>query len=1244
MKPRRRLLLALLPTALLLVALVLPLNFTQSPSINFGTTVYVTDSLVCRWGISADATAENITWYRNGAPYASTYDNTTLNTSSTLPPYTALKNEAWRCSVTLFNATNNATQETNVTIQNSAPTTPIVTNATGQDIGTAANVIEGQTSTYTLNSTDVDVGETLTYYLKMAGFCTVTDSAAGTVSCTPRHADVRLPNESEVVTQKNITFWVDDSDPIFAKSASITVTFNLTPVNDPPTLTIPTQTTPVNATYNQTFTASDEEHDYPITASVAYNLTDAEIRNNVNVTVEGNNIVRIVYFTSPIDWNDVGNRTVTLNLTDSRNASVIVNFTLEITSVNRPPYFTNFTPDRFNSSQLHAYVLYEGQNIVINVTANDPDTADQPDIITFADNTSMFSIATLNSTATNTSDARGQINYTATNNDVGNQTVLITLQDAGGATTSTTLNFTIINVIVPPVINNQSFNATNTEGNVNITPLVAYLNGPFRYQVNYTDPDLRWGDILTWTDNTTTFNITNGGLIAFTPIGSPRNETVNITMTDSVGFSDSRSIILEIRNNTPPRFNATFPTLACSDDLPCVLNLSDYATDDDPGDYVATYADTFLNGAIGSFSLNATSGLISFIPQMADIGNYTANITIADSHGATASQLLNITVNNTPHPPVWVQYDFSGQTIVQDHTFNYMLQASDEDLLLPNSTEYLSFVTNLSWVTLSVQSVTGDTYHVLLSFTPNASLVGNQSIQLNVTDATNLTNSTIVNFTVLAKTTPPVINFIRPYGDNFNNHALVRGWLTVNGVPPPESVVFPENTSSVVFEVNATDNVTPVDQLLYTWFYDGSVVQPASGMKSYTRSFDFFSDGNHTLSVTVNDTRLESTNWTWTLAIQDVNRPPVLEANFTNTKQNISISTTTTKENYFVYNLASGGFYDPDDDPASNPNSFISSNYTLHLTYATTACNVASLTFQNNSLTLKPLVIGSCNVIFTATDPGNLSAVSNLVSITVTDVPKGQTTVVSSSGGGGGGTATMQTFIPLKQEVEKPKPLNIIAPRLVTIYRNQTVAVPIELRNNWTTPLKSIVLSAKTNATGVQMAFDSNYLAELPLNGTRRVMMTVYGYRLGENFEVEVSANVSDPQFDDTALILFNSIEQSQAGQDVSIKVTFAQDLLNQHQECQELNELLTQANAKLKAGQIQEAGNLVDSVINGCKYLISKTQLQTQRPGTVRTPFFDISDATLTLISYFALGAAIIIAGAVLVYYHYKTKEEYNF
>ncbi len=1234
---------------ILLTSLAFSVGFIQNPTINQGATVYTTDDLVCHWNATEDTTEANISWHRNGllnvTRDVSGQNNDTLSSASTT------KTDVWSCNITLSNGTETVTQGTSVTIQNSRPDTETppagIFSGLGVDVGYFIQIDEDETLLLDVNATDAD-GDSLTYSLPDHGganpFCTRLSSVLGTYSCGPTHNDIRLANESEQVTVVNVTFIVLDGQNPGGRS----IIFNITPVNDAPEITIPDQVVNVTAVFNRSFTGSDEEHDYPFTAMLDEAITDPQIKDDVNVSVEGNTTIRILYSTSPIDYSDVGNRTIAFTLFDTRGENTSINFTLEILGVNRQPYFTNISPPNWSSPTQYRYVLLQGESILIDLGANDPDTADRVETITFSDNSSRFTTTTANSTATNESDARGYLNFTAQNADVGNHSVTLIVTDAQGATNTTIFDFTIINVNDPPVIHNESNDSSNSGGNVDINDLIAYLNAPFRYQVNFSDLDLDLDlDVLSWSDNATLFNITNDGRILFTPSGIARNETVNLTVTDQAGLSDTRIVTIEVRENSPPYFNETLPPLACNEGQPCIFNLSHYAKDDDLGDAVDTYQANITSGTLASFALNTVTGMINFTPLQTEIGNSSFTITITDTRGASAVTQLNISVMNAEDYPVWTRYDFSAETIVETHEFNYRLWATDQDLLVDGSTELLAFTSNISWFTITIEQTTNETVFALLSFTPDASRVGTHVVQLNVTDATGRINSTTVTFTVRPKTNPPLIEYLRPYGNDASAHALVRGWLDVQSLSPPELVSLTENTSDVVFEVNATDDDAvgpPYPWLNYTWFYDGILVQGPSSSKSYTRSFGFFSSGNVTLEAVVNDTSLESASWTWSLTITDVNRPPVLQENFTGAKENITISDQNTIADYFVYNVAGGGFYDPDDDPDSNPSLFITSGYALELSYDWTLCSVANLSQSNNSLTVKPVAVGSCIVQFTATDSGGLSATSNLVTITVTQVPQGSQAISVSSGGGGGGVTTRNTFVPLRQEVQTPKPLTIIAPKLVTIYQNRTITVPITLKNNWTEPFEGILLGAETLASDVVLRFDSDYLEALAVGESLDVMLTVEGYRLGENFEVAVTANVSDPNFQDTALILFNSIEQSQEGKDVAIKVTFAQDLLSQNRECQELNEYLQQADAQLKQGDVEAAGRIVDFVINGCKYLISRTQPETRRPGVFRTPFVEIDDETVRILAYLALGAAVIIAVVGLAFYYHRTKERFDF
>jgi leucyl aminopeptidase len=194
--------------------------------------------------------------------------------------------------------------------------------------------------------------------------------------------------------------------------------------------------------------------------------------------------------------------------------------------------------------------------------------------------------------------------------------------------------------------------------------------------------------------------------------------------------------------------------------------------------------------------------------------------------------------------------------------------------------------------------------------------------------------------------------------------------------------------------------------------------------------------------------------------------------------------------------------------------------------------------------------------------------------------------------------------VPINKEENKPKAIELVVPELVTVYRNKTVIIPVKVMNNWNSSLREIFLNATTNASDVSLKFTEDYFEELYMGETRNTSLLIENYRLGENYEVKISANVSDPKASDSALVLLNSIEQAEEGQDVETKVTFAQDLLNENPECMELNELLSKAREEMESGSRAVASSMVTSVINGCKYLVSISKKQEQQPQSIISRF----------------------------------------
>ena len=98
-----------------------------------------------------------------------------------------------------------------------------------------------------------------------------------------------------------------------------------------------------------------------------------------------------------------------------------------------------------------------------------------------------------------------------------------------------------------------------------------------------------------------------------------------------------------------------------------------------------------------------------------------------------------------------------------------------------------------------------------------------------------------------------------------------------------------------------------------------------------------------------------------------------------------------------------------------------------------------------------------------------------------------------------------------------------------------------------------------------------------------------------------------------------------QEGDEVKARVTFARDLLASNVECQELNELLDLAEVELDNQNLNAAANIVDSVINGCKYLIKSVKnVQEEQPEEISFVLFNLKESQVKII-LIAIGVIII-------------------
>lgn len=268
--------------------------------------------------------------------------------------------------------------------------------------------------------------------------------------------------------------------------------------------------------------------------------------------------------------------------------------------------------------------------------------------------------------------------------------------------------------------------------------------------------------------------------------------TINVTTNRDTGFLN---ISVEVRNSTnlgstgPFNFNIT-PV----NDAPQFVNLENQSfnitrlfeyiinVSDEENDIPFSFNITFLNCAVASwsnrncsnssgrelftssqFTTNVTAAWIniSFTPNRNDVGNYTINFTVTDlnntvqPYNATRSKIVTFRVLNENVPPYFNYVcDNERNSGTEDSQFTCRINFTDVDEInnLTINANYSFFKFNSSETnsaTISVNASTGFNGSTIVNFTPTDSEVGNWSINISLTDNSDLpikTNYTIVRF------------------------------------------------------------------------------------------------------------------------------------------------------------------------------------------------------------------------------------------------------------------------------------------------------------------------------------------------------------------------------------------------------------------------------------------------------------------------------------------------------------------
>ncbi len=572
------------------------------------------------------------------------------------------------------------------------------------------------------NFTDMDAGQTLinvridgiplTGTLLLNGIpvvngqvVSVADIATGNLTFTP------APNAAGV-NYASMTFSVQDSAGAFDTLPN-KLTFDVTPVNDPPvaggdsastTLNTPLTIAPITLIGNDT----DPEGN-PLT------VVSVQSATNGTVSLVGGNVL----FTPTPGY--TGPASFTYTISDGQGGTSTATVSI---SVNAPG---NTPPVAVGDSTTTTI------NTAVSITpttllANDSDIDGNPLTIVSVQAATQGTVALV----------AGNVVFTPTPGYTGPASFTYTVSDGFGGSATATVNVSVTAAPNnPPVATSDSLTAS--EGTpVSLSP--ATLLG------NDTDPD---GDPLTITSVQGATNGTVaviGGNVVFTPApGYSGPASFTYTISDGKGGTSTATVNLTVLPvNDPPVAVDDSAASTSEDNLVTISVASLLGNDTDPDGDPLTI--TGVQSGVGG-TVSLVGGVITFTPSLNFNGPASFTYTVSDGQGGFSTATVTVNVTPVNDPPVAAN--------------DSVLTNEDQPLTLTPAT-LLGNDVDVDGDPLTITGVQGavngtvSLVNGVVVFTPAPNYNGPASFTYTMTDGKGGTSTATVNILVVSVNDPPV--------------------------------------------------------------------------------------------------------------------------------------------------------------------------------------------------------------------------------------------------------------------------------------------------------------------------------------------------------------------------------------------------------------------------------------------------------------------------------------------------------
>jgi hypothetical protein len=599
---------------------------------------------------------------------------------------------------------------------------------------------------------------------------------------------------------------------------TITVNVTINNVNDPPVIAgdaIISQSVDEDNTLNFTLNASDADND-TITWSISSNGSDG------TASAGGNGTSKSISYTPDANYN--GNDSFEVQISDGNGETdtIIVNVT--INPVNDPPEIT----EGATTSQ----TVNEDNTLNFTLNATDIDN----DTITWSISTKVV-MEPPSASGNGTSQT---ISYLPDANYNGSDSFVVQIDDGNSGTDTITVNVTISPVNDSPEITegattSQTVNEDNT------------LNFTLNAVILRTIQSLGLFRLMEATE-TLVFQVQVQVIPFLIHLMQIINGSDSFIVQISDGNSGTDTITVHVTispvNDSPEITEGATTSQTVNEDS--TLNFTLNATDIE-NDTITWSISTDGSNGNASVSGTGTSNSISYTPDANYNGSDSFVVQIDDGNSGTDTITVNVTINNVNDPPVITEGATTSQTVNEDNTLNFTLNATDID----NDTITWSISTNGS---NGAASASGNGTSQTISYTPNADYNGSDSFVVQISDGNGGTDTITVHVT------------ISPVNDS---PEITEGATTSQTV---------NEDSTLNFTLNATDIEN--DTITWSILTDGSNGTASASGTGSSKTISYTPDANYNGSdsfvVQISDGSSGTDTITVNVTINNVNDPPVI--------------------------------------------------------------------------------------------------------------------------------------------------------------------------------------------------------------------------------------------------------------------------------------------------------------------------------------------------------------------------------